>query len=417
MQPLETIAGLAAFERRGPGTDAERRAARWLAASLLGKRQRVRLETFWCRPNWAMAHAWHVALALLGSLLSPSHPTIGTVLLAIALVSVITDEVTGVSLGRRLTPERASQNVIVRPATAQTEPGEEPARRTPLIVTANYDAGRTALIDRDAPRRVAAYLGRVAGPLALGWLAWLSIAIIWLLATAIIRLTSHHAPSELGAIQLPPTIALVFGLALLLEAAAAAPGPAANDNASGAATAIALTQALTTNLPANLVPELVLAGAGEGGHIGIRRHLRQNRRELKRDNAIVLGIAPCGSGELHYWKTDGPLIPLRYARPIQDLAHETTSVTSVPSATSVTSATPHRARGATPAFAARARGLAAGALGRLDHHGLPPRSHQPTDQAEAIDETALDETIQFAIQLTEAIDASIGASRRVATPA
>ena len=411
MRPLETIVGLVAFERRGPGTDAERRAARWLAEELIAQRQRVRIETFWCRPNWAMAHAWHVVLALAGSLLSPSHPTIGAILLAIALASVITDEVAGISLGRRLTPERASQNVIARPSPATAnaqpgaQPGAQPADRTPLIVTANYDAGRTALIYRNTPRRITAYLGRVAGPLAVGWLAWLSIAIVWLLATAIIRITDHHAPGAVGAIQLPPTVALVFGLALLLEAAAAGYGPAANDNASGTAVAMALTQALTTSLPTDLAPELVLAGAGEGGHIGMRRYLRNNRKALKRANAVVIGIASCGSGDLYYWKADGPLIPLRYTRPIQDLANETDNAGA------------HRGRGATPAFAARARGLAAGAIGRLDHHGLPPRSHQPTDLAAAIDETTLANTIEFARQLTDAINASLAQPEAAATPA
>ena len=37
MRPLETISGLADFTGRGPGTDAERRAARWLAGELVGQ--------------------------------------------------------------------------------------------------------------------------------------------------------------------------------------------------------------------------------------------------------------------------------------------------------------------------------------------------------------------------------------------
>src|SRR5436309_3450159 len=115
MRPLATIEALTGFQRRGPGTDAERRTARWLAGELIGQRHRVRLEPFWCRPNWALAHAWHVALALAGSLLSVSHPYLGGVLVALALVSVVADATTGFSPGRRLTPERASQNVIAAP--------------------------------------------------------------------------------------------------------------------------------------------------------------------------------------------------------------------------------------------------------------------------------------------------------------
>jgi hypothetical protein len=409
MRPLETIRELPAFERRGPGTDAERRAARWLAGELMARRHRVRIETFWCRPNWAMAHAWHVALALVGSLLSPSHPTAGAILLAIAVGSIVSDEVTGVSLGRRLTPEHASQNVVATasratPGTTGT-PQDAADAKTPLIITANYDAGRTALVYRDALRRSAAQLRNLAGPAALGWLAWLSIGIAWLLAVAIVRTSVHQSSTALGLIQLPPTIALVVGLALLLEAAGAPYGPAANDNASGTAIGAALIQAISGNPPDNLTLELVLAGAGNGGEIGIGRYLRARRRELRRAHAIVLGIAPSGSGHLHYWRSDGPLIPLGYARQLKSLASE------------LPDAAPHRDRGATPAHPARARGLAAIAIGCLDQSGLAQRSHQRNDEPTKIDEATLDRTVNLALELIDAIDASLTPAEASATPA
>jgi hypothetical protein len=172
MRPLESTNTLAAFDGRGPGTDAERRAARWLAGELVASRRRVRIETFWCRPNWALAHAWHVALALAGSLISVGDPPVGTVVLAVALTSTVTDELLAVSLGRRLTPERASQNVVAS-ATRTADP-VEPAH---LIVTASYDAGRTGLVYRDALRTAAARLNRLVGGRGPGWLAWLAITI------------------------------------------------------------------------------------------------------------------------------------------------------------------------------------------------------------------------------------------------
>jgi Peptidase family M28 len=406
MRPLETIRALAAFERRGPGTDAERRAAQWLARELIAQRHRVRVETFWCRPNWAMAHAWHVALALVGSLLAPSHPTAGAILLGIALASIVTDELTGTSPGRRLTPERASQNVVTT-ATASTARAttETPDARTPLIVTANYDAGRTALVYRAWLRRPTAYLGRVAGRAALGWLAWTEIAIAWLLAVAIVRTSAHHSSTALGIVQLPPTVVLLFGLALLLEAAGAPYGPAAGDNASGTAVAVALGHALATSAkpPDNVELNLVLAGAGEGGGIGIRRYLRSRRRELRRANAVVIGIAASGGGDLHCWLSDGPLIPLGYARPLRALAANLPGVT------------PHRDRGATPAFAARARGLAAIAIGCLNPRGLAPHSHQPKDVQATIDAAALDQTLDVTLRLIDAIDTSLARAQASAT--
>ena len=61
MRPAETIATLARFERRGAGTDSERRAANWLAEQVETKTRTASIEPFWCRPNWALAHAWHAS--------------------------------------------------------------------------------------------------------------------------------------------------------------------------------------------------------------------------------------------------------------------------------------------------------------------------------------------------------------------
>ena len=131
MRPPETIENLDGFTGRGAGTDAERRAAAWLRSQLdagtdgAGSRRTARLEPFWCRPNWALAHAWHAALAVVGSLVSRASPQIGAALLLAALLSVVVDALTGLSAGRLLSRERASQNVV---SEAELEPPREDAR-------------------------------------------------------------------------------------------------------------------------------------------------------------------------------------------------------------------------------------------------------------------------------------------------
>ena len=401
MRPIQTTNALTEFEHRGPGTDAERRAARWLAGELVASRHRVRIETFWCRPNWALAHAWHVALALAGSLIAVSHPTIGVILLALALISMLADGTVGISLGRRLTPERASQNVI-----ASTAPTDQEQAHTRLIVTASYDAGRTGLIYRDALRKTAAHARRATGDRAPGWLAWLAIAITYELAVAILRMTTHHASGALGPIQLPPTVALVIALALLLEAAAANYGPAAGDNATGTAAAVALTRALAADPPPNLTAELVLQGAGEDEQIGLRKYLKARKKELRHANVIVLGIAASGEGQASYWLSDGRLIPLRYANSLRTLAGQT-------------GATAHRGRGATPALPARAAGLPAITIGCVDGLGLAPRSHRQTDTPGAVHEAAVETALELGLKLARAIDASLRTAdeAETATPA
>lgn len=387
------MAGLAAFERRGAGTNAERRAARWLAEQLESPRRVVRIETFWCRPNWALAQAWHVALGLAGSLLSVGSPRVGGALVLVALLSLIADERLGISPGRRLTREHASQNVIATPRDRPTS-----QQTVHLIITANYDAGRTALAYRDWLRAPVARAQALVRGRAPGWLAWLAIALIWLLVVAILRLEGAHHGS-IGAVQLAPTVALVLALALLLDLASANYGPAASDNGSGTAVALALARALDTAPPSQeLSVDVVLGGAGDAFGLGFRRYLRTNREKLNAGSAVVLGIAPCGAGDPRFWLSDGQLVPLRYFAGLSHMCREL--ATREPQL----NFKPHRGRGATPAFPARSKRLPATAIGCLDGRGLAPRSHQAKDTPVQVSPQALDTAVQLGLMLVDQID-------------
>jgi len=64
MPAAQTAAQLTEFERRGAGTNSERLAALWLSQETESPHREATLETFWCRPNWALAHSWHALLAI-----------------------------------------------------------------------------------------------------------------------------------------------------------------------------------------------------------------------------------------------------------------------------------------------------------------------------------------------------------------
>jgi Peptidase family M28 len=393
MGTVETVASLASFKQRGAGTNSERRAALSLAQELQSTRRNAAIETFWCRPNWALAHAWHVALALAGSLLSVASPGVGIALIAVALASLALDPLAGVSLGRRLSREHASQNVVSR-ATADRPP-------VTLVITANYDAGRMGLAYRPVLRRPAAALQKLLnGP---GWIGWLAVVFACVLATAILR-ERGSSGDAIGVLQLIPTAALVLALALLAELAASAPGPAAGDNATGAALAITLARALDASSPRHLAVDVVLQGAGDGQMIGLRRYLRRHRSEPTSRETIVLGIAAAGGGTPRWWSSDGSLIPLRFAPRLRGLA------------TAQVQAKPHRGRGVSPAFPARSAGLAALTIGCLDGDGLAPRSHQPADTPEAIEAGSTDRLLELALTLIDAINDDV-ASRASGTAA
>jgi len=219
MTAAEIASDLGSFAGRRGGSDAERRAALWLAERLRSQGRATTIETFWCRPNWALAHAWHAVLGLAASVLIVSHAPIGGALALVTVVSIAVDAATGRSLGRRLTPERASQNVVA------PDPAETPDAAR-LIVTANYDAGRAGLVYRPGPRTLAARLRRAAagGRLTPGWLGWLTIALLWLIVVAIVR-RGGTSGTAIDVLQLVPSIGLV--------AAAVAPGVAADVAARG----------------------------------------------------------------------------------------------------------------------------------------------------------------------------------------
>src|SRR5207247_293606 len=142
---------------------------------------------------------------------------------------------------------------------------------------------------------------------------------------------------------------------------------------------MSLASALGAAPPAGVAVDLVLAGAGEGGGIGLRTYLRANRRTLQASNAIVVGIAPTGGGQPRWWIGDGQFIPLRTSATLRTLAAETAA------GEPHLNAAPHRGRGATPALPALTRRLPAIAIGCLDDRGLAPHSHQAGDTADNVD--------------------------------
>jgi hypothetical protein len=398
MPAADTIASLTETGQRVAGSDAERRAGLQLEAELREGGRDAVIEPFWCRPNWALAHAWHALLGLAGGLVAVSDATAGGLMVLVALLSVLADAATGISIGRRLTRERASQNVVSRGDETKGDPLEQ--GRVRLILTANYDSGRMGVVYRNGPRQIAARIHRATGGRAPGWLAWLALALWWLLAIAVARYHGAHG-TTIGLLQLPPTIGLVLAFALLLELASAPAGPAAADNASGVAATIALARALGASAPSRLEVEVVLAGAGEGGGIGLRCHLRRRRRELTPENVIVLGLSACGAGSPRWWHSDGALLPLAYHRRLRELC------AGIARDDPELGAGPHRGRGGTPALPARIAGIPAIAIGCLDERGLVPRSHQPVDTPDAVDRAAVDSTLELGLMLVDALDAEV----------
>lgn len=391
MRPAELTRQLADFTGRGAGTDAERRAGLWLAERLRANGREVIVEPFWCRPNTALTHAWHAVLGLAGSLVAVSSPRVGAALLLVAALSVIADAVLGTSLGRRLTPESASQNIIGLPPKGTRK------RRVSIILTANYDAGRTGYVDRDAFRRPTARIRTSIKALTPGWLGWMELSLLALVAVAIGRYEGATG-TLIGLAQLIPTVALVIAAASLAERAGAPFGPAAGDNATGVAAVLELARSLDAEPLAEAAVHVVLTGAGDGQNEGLRAYLRGRRRSMRSHNTVVVGVAPCAGGTPRYWRSDGPFIPVRYFKTLVRLGREAAGETPD------LHIRPHKGRGSTPALPARMAGIPAIAIGTLDNEGLSPQSHQRTDTPDHTEQRALKQTLELGLLLLDGVD-------------
>jgi hypothetical protein len=396
MSSEQIVSGLSGFDQRGAGTDAERRAGLWLADRLSDSGREVLVESFWCRPNWALAHVWHAALALAGSLVAVHNPRVGAGIVLVALISTVWDAVFGISLGRRLTAERASQNIVALP------PLDARRRRVSLVITAPYDAGRTGLVNRDRLRRPAARMRARLHGLAPGWIFWFTVLLGWLLAVALARYEGATGDG-IGVLQLLPTIAVVLITAALLELGTSDFSPAAGDSATGVAAALALAAALDAAPPLEAAVHVVLTGAGDGAGLGLRQYLRARKRSLRGHNAVIVGVGPCGDGTPRYWLSDGQFIPTRYFRALCELCRN--AARQDPGL----ELTPYRGRGASPALAGRLAGIPSVTIGSLDRLGLSPRSHQSSDTPDAVTFNAVAMTVEAGLLLCEEIDAYLAA--------
>lgn len=403
MEITETIAGLSGIVARAPGSDAERRAARWLQERIRAGGRAAELDVHWVRPSWALVHAGHAALAVVATVLAVRFPLAGLGILGAVLAGILLEGAGRPSPLRRLTPERATQCVVSPPR------GATDGDRVRLVLTAHYDTGRTGLIYRDGVRRLVAAAQTPSRGALPGPLAWMAAGVALLAALAALR-AGGTTGMWLGAVALVPALALTVTAALLLDVGLSGPGPGASDDASGVAVALALTGALEAAPPRRLDVELVLAGAGEGPGLGFARYVRARRREWDAERVVVLHVAACGAGAPRWWTSDGPLLPVGLHRQLGALAAR------VAREETHLRARPLRGRGVTGALVARRAGWPAIAIGARAPDGRPPRSHQPGDTPEQIDPAAVCATFELGLALVDALDREL-AEQRARSPA
>jgi len=413
MNVREEIEGLAAFEGRGPGTDAERRAAGHLAERLqeLGREGELDSVDVW--PNWPLTYAIHVAMAIVGSVVSVTVPLVGALLVLMAVVLTFLDAIGMAFTTRRLLGRRASQNVISRES--------DDDKSGDLFLVAHYDAGRGGLAFHPTLQERRAALGKLLrrniGPLQpLFW------TMVWVLICVLIRLPGIDN-QILTVLQFIPTVLLILALPFLLDTALASPVPGANDNASGVATVLRLAERFGGQLE-HFNVNLLLTGSQEAMALGMRGYLKKRKGELDDARTVFVNVDEVGRGTVRFTSREGLLVAIESHQQLLDLCEQIVEDQQGddeedengddenadggdeddgrPAVRSM------EARTSSDGYAARSAGFPAITItckGRLDY---TPGHHQRTDTPDRIDEEALERAYAFATELIERLDQTVG---------
>ena len=381
-------------------SNGERLAARQVVTELraLGRRG-VRTQTHWVRPVGALVAAVLAIAGVAASVLSVDHPRLGLGIATGALLLLIGDLSGRLPLLRRITVARATQNVV--------SSGGRPDAPVRLVITASLDTPRGGILDgggrlaRTVARLRRALRGHLPGRYGLLFLA--------LAATAACAGARAAGTDDrwLGAVQLLPALALLALAGLMTDAVTARAGhPGAGANASAVAVALALMSALDRRPPRALAVDLVVAGAGEAGALGMRRWVAEQRRAgTGAEDVAVLHIGPCGQGRPAWWTRDGLVLATRYHPQFLRAAQR------VAAGEAHMGARPHQSRRTSGARAARAAGWPALAIGCLDDAGTVPRSGSDTDTVEAVDPDAVAAALALALGIVAALDSELAQAR------
>lgn len=393
MDPRAEIDALVRFEGRGPGTDAERRAAEHLVNRLreLGRDAETEPTGVW--PNYALTHLIHALVAIAGSVLSVGVPAAGVALLLLAAVSTLGDLTGTLFLARRLTGRRASQNVV------SPEDGKKAGT---LVLVAHYDAGRAgSIFSPKAAERRAAFGKRIRRPIALGAVFFWSIVLVLLCAAA--RLLGVES-MPLTVVQFVPTVLLILSVPLLADIQLSPVVPGAVDNASGVATALRLAERFGERLE-HLDVWVVLPGAEEGMALGMRAWIKAHRSELAPERTIFLNLDKVGTGTVRYATKEGFVFTYPFHPRLIELCEE---IAEEDGEEARFGAKPVVSRQTSDAHPARTRGYPATTISCLNALDYVPNYHQPTDIAERVEPDALERAFGFCSVLIERIDARIG---------
>jgi hypothetical protein len=404
-EKLATIEELCSHSRRLAGTDAERRAAKTMAARLRDGGRRAEVEPIYVHPQAPLIWALHAALAFTASVMSVELPIAGFAVLLFATTSFYFDLNTGRHFLRLLFFRRASQNVVSR--------GENPDASHKLIIAAHLDTARTGTIFGPGLSALTKRISSILPFPHTRLLFWSAAVMLPMLGARMAGVDSDG----LAVLQIIPTLILLVSTFLLVDWRLSEVVPGANDNASGVAVALSLARKLEKEPTRNIDTWVLLTGGQECGMEGMRSFVRSHKDELDPYKTIVLAIDSVGKGDVRWVVSEGLTISFEMDARVTQLCEAIAEADRTEG--NRYRAAPLRHGSASDALAARVGGLRASAITCLEPGAITPANHHtPQDVAGAIDLSALDRAEGFSLDLIRALDRDLArTSKRAPEPA
>jgi Peptidase family M28 len=363
----EVIEQLASIER-GPGSEGEAEAARWIAARLTAAGAPAEIEPASYYDGYAKPIAQLSAIAAFGALLATRRHTRGPgALIAGAAGLLIADDISNAKrFFRRLSAPRATQNVV---AVA----GDPSAQRT-LVVLAHHDAAPTgAIFDQTLQHKLGrlfpGILERIDTSTPLWWLV--------LAGPALAMYGGLRGCRRAAGLGLMTSLTTVAAMADVMRSPIV---PGANDNASAVAVEVALAEHLRENPVSGLRIMIVSCGAEEVVQGGIYSFAERHFPELELERTWFLVLETLGSPILALVEGEGPVVMEDYPdKRFRDLVFEAARGLGVPLRRGL------RARNSTDAVIPSHHGYPTAMLVSLDRAKALSNYHLMSDTAENID--------------------------------
>lgn len=370
-----TIEHLTTWERPS-ASEGERRAAEWIAAELreLGYTADVEEEsahgTYW----WPIGIA--TAAAGVAGLLG--RRVLGTVVGAVSALAVW-DEC-GLWRGywtRKLLPKRSTWNVVGR--------GGDPDAQRTLVLVAHHDAAHTGLaFDFTAVR---AYADRFPERVEQGraWPGTMNLVFAGPVLVALGSLLGARVLRRLG------TILSLGSAANMVDIGRSPVVPGANDNLSAVAAVLEVARRLRDEpLPGGLRVLFVSTGSEESFEEGMSAFVERHEHELPREHTDILVLDTVGSPRLILMEGEGMLTKRPYSGALKDVVERAAQDAGVELIRE------HWLSFGSDTLITLRKGYRGALLASFDEHKLPSNYHQPTDTADRIDYSTVEDAAKVA---------------------